>query len=70
MFDPRQDPRPDDPAWATAQWPLDPSTVLEHDSIRLRLTTPADGLALFEALDHDACWEHVRGRPETEDDLV
>lgn len=70
MFEPRPDPRPGDPAWGTAQWPLDPSIVLESAGIRLRLATPADGLALFEALDHDACWEHVRGRPETEDDLV
>ena len=36
----------------------------------MRLATPRDGLALFEALDHDACWAHVKGRPETEDDVV
>ena len=69
-FAPREDPRPGDPAWPAAQWPLDPSTVLERGPVRLRLATPRDGLALFEALDHDACWAHVRGRPETEDDVV
>jgi RimJ/RimL family protein N-acetyltransferase len=69
-FETRRDPRPGDPAWPAAQWPLDPSTVLERGPVRLRLATPRDGLALFEALDHDACWAHVRGRPESEDDVV
>jgi N-acetyltransferase len=69
-FVPRADPRPGDPPWARAQWPLDPSTSLAHDSVTLRLATPKDGLALFQALDHDACWAHVKGRPETEDDVV
>ena len=66
----RQDRRPDDAPWPSAQWPLDPSTSLEHGPVRLRLATPGDGLALFEALDHDACWAHVKGRPESEDDVV
>lgn len=69
-FVPRADPRPGDPPWARAQWPLDPSTSLVHDDVTVRLATPRDGLALFEALDHDACWAHVKGRPETEDDVV
>jgi RimJ/RimL family protein N-acetyltransferase len=38
--------------------------------VAVRLATPTDGLALFNALDHDACWAHVKGRPETEDDVV
>jgi RimJ/RimL family protein N-acetyltransferase len=69
-FVPRADPRPGDPPWARAQWPLDPSTSLAHEGVTVRLATPRDGLALFEALDHDACWTHVKGRPETEDDVV
>lgn len=64
------DPRPDDTPWPAVAWPIAPSTVLERGGIRLRLATPGDGLALFEALDHDACWEHVRSRPQTEDDVV
>lgn len=36
----------------------------------MRLATPADALGLFEALDHDACWTHVKGRPASEDDVV
>ena len=51
-------------------WPIDPSTVLTRGEIELRLATPGDALELFEALDHDDCWTHVRGRPESEDDVV
>ena len=51
-------------------WPIDPATVLGHGGVELRLTTPADAAELFAALDHDACWTHVRGRPEEEDDVV
>lgn len=69
-FEPRVDSRPDDAAWTTVKWPVDPTTQLTHDGICLRLAKPSDGLALFEALDNDACWEHVKGRPETEDDVV
>lgn len=53
-----------------ATWPIDPSTVLERRGIELRLAAPSDALELFEALDHDECWAHVAGRPESEDDVV
>lgn len=69
-FVPRVDPRPGDPPWGSAQWPLDPSVVLAHGRVTLRLTTPRDALPLFEALDDDACWAHVRGRPSSEDDVL
>jgi len=51
-------------------WPISPSTTLSWGDIELRLATPGDALELFEALDHDDCWTHVRGRPESEDDVV
>lgn len=51
-------------------WPIAPSTTLSWGEIELRLATPGDALDLFEALDHDDCWTHVRGRPESEDDVV
>lgn len=51
-------------------WPIDPATVLAHGGVELRLATPADAAELFAALDHDACWTHVRSRPEEEDDVV
>jgi RimJ/RimL family protein N-acetyltransferase len=70
VFEPRVDPRPDDGAWPPASWPIDPTTTLEHGAVRLRLSTPGDGRALFAALDHAECWTHVRGRPESEDDVV
>lgn len=69
-FEPRVDPRPGDPAWPQATWPIDPATVLARGPVRLRFATPADALPLFTALDHDACWAHVKGRPESEDDVV
>jgi RimJ/RimL family protein N-acetyltransferase len=69
-FTPRVDPRTEDPPWPRAQWPIEPSTSLMHSGVTLRLASPKDGLALFEALDHDVCWAHVKGRPETEDDVV
>ena len=31
----------------------------------LRQFVPADAAELFAAVDHDACWEHVAGRPAT-----
>lgn len=55
---------------AVVTWPINPSTVLERTGIELRLATPTDALDVFTALDHDSCWTHVRGRPESEDDVV
>lgn len=52
------------------RWPLEPSIVLAHGGVELRLCTPGDARALFTALDHDECWTHVRGRPNEEDDVV
>lgn len=70
MFEPRVDPRPDEGAWPTVQWPLDPATTLSRGDVSLRLAEPRDADGLFTALDDAACWEHVRGRPESEDDVV
>lgn len=69
-FAERTDPRPDDVAWPTAQWPVDPSTVLSTAGVSLRLARPGDAAPLFAALDHDDCWAHVRGRPDSEDDVL
>ena len=51
-------------------WPIAPSTPLSRGDIELRLAAPADAPELFESLDHDVCWTHVRGRPASEDELV
>ena len=62
-FEPLDDPRPADAPWAEARWPIDPETVLVRDAISLTLTTPDDAPELFDVLDDDRCWAHVRGRP-------
>jgi len=61
--DVRFDPRPRDGAWPDVVWPLPVGTVLERGDIELRLAEPGDADELFEALDDDAVWTHVRGRP-------
>lgn len=69
-FIPLTDPRPDDAPWPKAVWPVEPSTILTHAAVSVRPAKPGDAMGLFTALDHDACWEHVKGRPESEDDVL
>jgi RimJ/RimL family protein N-acetyltransferase len=68
-FEPRTDSRPDDVAWGQVRWPVDPHTVLALGEISLALATDDDAPAIFAALDHDACWAHVRGRPASVDEV-
>ena len=70
MFEPQADPRPDDPAWPEAVWPVPDDTVLRLGSIELRLAASGDADELFEALDDDAVWAHVRGRPQAAGELA
>ncbi len=69
-FVPPPDPRPDDPAWRTATWPIPGGTVLRGSHVVLARSTPADAHTLFTALDDDAVWAHVRGRPATAEELA
>ncbi len=55
------DSRPDDTAWPQAGWP--PPHELTLGAITLSQFVEADADDLFRALDHDACWDHVAGRP-------
>jgi len=55
------DSRPDDSAWPQAQWP--PPHTLSLGAITLSQFVESDAADLFAALDHDACWDHVAGRP-------
>ena len=64
------DPRPDDTAWPTALWPVPDDTVLVGRHVTLTPSTPADANELFAALDDDAAWAHVRGRPATPAELA
>ena len=55
------DSRPDDVVWPQAEWP--PPHELVGDHVTLTQFVPADTPELFAALDHDACWDHIAGRP-------
>jgi len=55
------DPRPDDAVWPQAQWP--PPHELRGEHVTLTQFVESDAEELFAALDHDACWDHVAGRP-------
>lgn len=62
-FVPLIDPRPDDAPWPPALWPVPAGTTLSIGDVQLTLATEADAADLFRALDHDAVWAHVKGRP-------
>lgn len=66
---PLVDPRPGEPPWPTVTWPPAHDTLLEGPLAQLRLARPDDAEALFFALDHEAVWRHVKGRPLTSDEL-
>ena len=55
------DSRPDDAIWPQAQWP--PPHELRGEHVTLTQFVESDAEELFHALDHDACWDHVAGRP-------
>lgn len=55
------DSRPDDVVWPQVVWP--PPHELAGDHVTLTQFVPADAPELYAALDHDACWDHVAGRP-------
>lgn len=63
MFEPLVDPRPGDRPWPEAVWPIPAGTSLVGEHVTLTLADDADAPELFAALDHDAVWTHVRGRP-------
>lgn len=62
------DPRADDVVWPQAQWPPPHELIGEH--VTLTQFVPADAPELYAALDHDACWEHVAGRPSSPEDCA
>ena len=63
-FLPAADTRPNDVAWPILNWPPSAATVLCGHQVQLRVADPdRDAQALFTALDHDAVWAHVAGRP-------
>ena len=63
-FTPRVDARPQDTPWPQLQWPPPPGVVLRGRCVELTQADPQrDASELFAALDHDAVWQHVAGRP-------
>lgn len=66
-FEPRADPRPDDlpfPAVAEQTWPVPAGTRLHGRFVELTVAdVEQDALPLLAALDEDAVWAHVAGRP-------
>ena len=61
---PLSDPRPDDLPWPPMRWRPPADVVLLGRAVELRPVDPIlDADELFAALDHDAVWRHVRGRP-------
>jgi N-acetyltransferase len=63
-FTPRVDARPDDTAWPRLPWPPPADLRLRGRYVELSQADPdRDAEELFTALDHDAVWKHVAGRP-------
>jgi RimJ/RimL family protein N-acetyltransferase len=63
-FSPVPDPRPDDAAWPAMTWPPEPGVLLRGEVVELSPVVPGrDAPELFAALDDDAVWRHVAGRP-------
>jgi N-acetyltransferase len=63
-FTPRVDARPNDTKWPQMPWPPPQDIALRGRCVELKLADPhRDAAELFAALDHDAVWQHVAGRP-------
>jgi RimJ/RimL family protein N-acetyltransferase len=63
-FTPRIDERPQDTPWPHMPWPPPKDVVLRGRCVELTPADPQrDAGELFAALDHDAVWQHVAGRP-------
>jgi RimJ/RimL family protein N-acetyltransferase len=63
-FEPAVDTRPDDRPWSRLRWPVPADALLGGTHVEVGVADPhRDARPLFEALDHDAVWRHVAGRP-------
>ena len=63
-FVPIADPRPNDTPWPQLSWPPRPDVTLSGRVVELCPVDPdRDADELFAALDHDAVWTFVPGRP-------
>lgn len=55
---------------AQASWPWSDDLQFSHGDVTLAPYRQEDAVELFTALDEDAVWEHVRGRPSSPADLA
>jgi N-acetyltransferase len=63
-FTPRVDARPVDTPWRRMPWPPPSDIRLRGRFVELSQADPErDADELFAALDHDAVWQHIAGRP-------
>ncbi len=69
-FVPAVDERPDDTPWPPMKWPIGDGVVLSGGAVSLSRFAPSDAEDLFGALDHDAVWAHVKGRPKSPAELA
>ena len=70
-FVPPTDTRPTDRRWAPLAWPPALSVTLTGPGVELFQVVPGrDSASLFAALDHDADWAHVAGRPSDPADFA
>lgn len=65
------DARPQDAPWPGLSWPPASSLALSGRVVSLAACVPeVDAPALFQALDRDAVWQHVGGRPRSIEDFA
>jgi RimJ/RimL family protein N-acetyltransferase len=69
-FSPVSDARPDDTPWPAMTWPPASDTELRGSTVVLTPAVPGDGDELFAALDSDAVWQHMAGRPADPDEAA
>ncbi len=70
-FDTVVDARPGDLPWPSMGWPPEADVRLRGRFVELSRFDPTrDAGELFDALDHDAVWRHLAGRPDSPAALV
>ena len=71
QFRAQADPRPHDVVWPNLNWPVPAQTILSGRLVQLTPVNPVtDAAELYSALDHDAVWAHVSGRPRSVEDFI
>jgi RimJ/RimL family protein N-acetyltransferase len=69
-FSPVPDDRPADTPWPARSWPPAADAELRGQTVVLTRAVPGDADELFAALDSDAVWRHMAGRPADADEAA